>query len=331
MHQFTRMLLTEWRRLGLPFSGENVMIAVSGGADSIGLALAIGQLVKLNKFGNRFTIAHFNHRLRGEQSDEDEAFVLEFAHKHGFCASNSFSDRTERKKSNLEEYARRERYDFLERAAGLTGASIIMTAHTMDDQAETFLLRMLRGSGVEGLGAMSPSREFFAGCRLVRPLLNWAYRKDTERFCRDHRIKFRVDEMNEDERFARVKVRKQLLPNLKEFNPKIVETLCQTAATLRADAEMLSVAAKGRYEELRNADGTLSQKALLEVPEILRSRLVRQWLSEAFPGLRQIGSTHIRAVESLALSPKSGRQAELPGGISVLKKGGKLLIRKTKG
>ncbi|MGI8640165.1 MAG: tRNA lysidine(34) synthetase TilS, partial [Pyrinomonadaceae bacterium] len=161
MHKFIRNLLTEWRKLGLPFADETFIVAVSGGADSISLLLALHELRNLKKLNLRFVIAHFNHDLRGEESKEDEKFVKKIAGKFNFelaCGIQDSKFKIQNQDGNLEQNARNARYKFLTDTAENLHADGILTAHTLNDQAETFLLNLIRGSGLDGLGGMKPIR-----------------------------------------------------------------------------------------------------------------------------------------------------------------------------
>src|SRR5687768_4615002 len=180
MHKFVRSLITEWRKLGLPFSGDPLVVAVSGGADSMSLLLAISDLLKRKKLTQRVIVAHFNHKLRGEESDADEAFVHKCAGELGMEFAAGM--RTTKLKGNIEQNARDERYKFLRTVAHETGASLVLAAHTKNDQAETFLMNLIRGSGADGLGGMSPIRKLDGSVLLVRPLLSWATRFDSESY-----------------------------------------------------------------------------------------------------------------------------------------------------
>ncbi len=377
MQNFVRNLLTEWRKLELPFADETFVAAVSGGADSVGLMIALRELKKLKKLNLRFVVAHFNHKLRGEDSDADERFVVNLAGEFGFELALGNGE-IPRETGNIEQNAREERYKFLIETAKNLNAYAILTAHTLNDQAETFLLNLIRGSGIEGLGGMKPIRslesqvpspksdESFESqeksqipnpksqIELVRPLLNWARREDTENFCLLNKIEFRYDAMNEDLKFNRVRIRKVLLPLLKDFNPKIVETLAQTAKLLREDAEQLAAVsrhsaneklerAKEKTEiqnlELETKDQrpktkdqteNLPLKDLKDVFPSVRRLILRGWLKDNRGNLRRLELKHIEAVENLIFSRKSGRIVELPGGEIVTKKGGKLHFQKTK-
>ena len=343
MHKFTRNLLTEWRKLNLPFENETVLAAVSGGADSVALALALSDLQNARKLKLNFIVAHFNHGLRGADAGADAEFVEQLARKIGFeFVGGNWDTALQDKKENLEQSARKARYDFLLKAAEEKNACAVLTAHTVNDQAETLLLNLMRGSGLEGLGAMRKSRKLNSvNCKqqsakfdeseirnpkseinLVRPLLGWANRDATEDFARQKQGGFRRDSMNDDERFSRVKVRKKLIPLLEEFNPKIVKSLAQTAFLLQADAE-------------RSADDNYQAENLpvKDLRNLSKTELyfgLRRWLKNVRGSLRQIELSHIEAVERLIFSRKSGRKIELPKGAAIFKKAGKLFFEKSK-
>lgn len=328
MHKFTRNLLTEWRRLKLPFENQTFIIAVSGGADSVGLLLALHELREAKKLKLSFVAAHFNHNLRGAESESDAEFVEDLAKKlkiEFFGGIQNPKSKIQNRKDNLEQAARRARYEFLLSAAERYNAGGVLTAHTINDQAETFLLNLIRGSGTQGLGAMKTIRKLTEDSEilLIRPLLNWAKRDDTVNFARERKIEFRLDAMNENVRFARVRVRKNLLPLLSEFNPKIVETLARTAMLLQEKDEQLAVdgwrlAENPEIKELKNLSKAALYKAL------------RQWLENNRGNLRRVELKHIESIERLIFSRKSGRKVEIPGGGIIIKKQGRLFFEKTK-
>jgi tRNA(Ile)-lysidine synthase len=370
MQKFVRNLLTEWRKLELPFADATFVAAISGGADSVSLLLALHELKKIKKLNLRFVAAHFNHNLRGEESDADERFVVNLAGEFGFELALDASN-ISRESGNLEQNARNARYQFLYETAEKLDAYAVLTAHTLNDQAETFLLNLIRGSGIEGLGGMKPIRSFRfqvssskseenfelretskiqnpkSQIELVRPLVNWARREDTENFCLLNKIEFRYDAMNEDLKYNRVRIRKVLLPLLKEFNPKIVETLAQTARLLREDSERLAfekpedakektdnqsleLEAEDRRPKTEDRIESLSLKDLKDIFPSVRRTVLRDWLKENRGNLRRLELKHIEAIEKLIFSRKSGRTVDLPGGEIVSKKDGKLHFQKTK-
>lgn len=367
MDKFIRNLITEWRKLNLPFAAETFVVAVSGGADSLALILGLEDLKRRGKLNLRFVIAHYNHNLRGAESEADAEFVRRLTIEYNFefvCAACNSETNIRHQTGNLEQNARQARYEFLAETAANLNAYGVLTAHTLNDQAETFLINLIRGSGLEGLGGMKPMRNLRFKIQdsrfedeseirnpesrilLVRPLLNWAKREDTENFCRLKNVEFRFDAMNEDLTFSRVRVRKILLPLLKEFNPKIVETLAQTAGLLRESAEQL---AEGRKQNAENAlsekentsderqraktkdqKKSLLLKDLIDVFPAIRRAIIRDWLKSNRGNLRRLELKHVEAIENLIFTRKSGRVVELPGGETVLKKGGKLHFQKTK-
>lgn len=335
LSSFAINLLEQWRTLGLPVADANIIVAVSGGADSTALLLAIAELTTRNKLKVTPVVAHLDHGLRKE-SKADARWVKQLAKALGFKSTVSTVELNARSRENLEQAARKARYDFLLKAATKQKAEFVLTAHTSDDQAETVLLRLLRGSAAEGLSGAPAIRELKTGSKvkLVRPLLAWARRTDTEAFCRQHKIDFRVDQMNDDETFARVRVRKQLLPLMQSFNNRVVETINRTASLLNEDAAALAEAAKRLLEEAamkiegksETDSPTLSVSVLLQKPAAVRRRALREWILKARGNLNRLEKVHLVAVEGLLSGEKGGRIVELPGGMKVKRTRGMLEI-----
>jgi tRNA(Ile)-lysidine synthase len=355
MHGFVRNLITEWRRLELPFSGETFIVAVSGGADSISLILALNELKKREKLNHRFIVAHFNHMLRAGASDADEDFVRRLAVEHGLELAVGHGHISQ--KGNLEQNARNARYDFLTKTAESAKAFAILTGHTVNDQAETFLMNLIRGSGPDGLSGMRAIRKLGdakaqgqvdakisednnspflpispSPLLLTRPLLTWATRRATENFCHEMGVEYRYDTMNEDLTFKRVRIRKLLIPMLEDFNPKIIETLAKTASLMREASEE-----EGERRKPGNAEtGKLGpssagpindQLALKDLKSLKKTdlyELLRNWIKQHRGNLRGIEMKHIEAIERLIQSRKSGKTAELPDRKAVVKHGGVL-------
>jgi tRNA(Ile)-lysidine synthase len=324
INQFPRLLLVDWRRLRLPTSGETIVVAVSGGADSTALLLAIEELKTRNKLYVDVCVAHLDHWLR-KSSSKDAKWVKELATRLGFrsvIGRSKVAEDAEESSDNLEQAAREARYAFLERTAKKVSANYVLTAHTMDDQAETVLLRLMRGSAGAGLGGMESLRPLAknSSIKLARPIL-WARRIETEDYCRLRRVDFLTDEMNDDQKFARVKVRKQLLPLMQSFNNRIVEALSRTAAQLREDGAVLFNNSDALLQQasLSNVENetkppALDVKVLSKAPPALRRRALRQWLSDARGGTRRLEMVHLSAVEKLLEGTEGGRVVELPGG-----------------
>ena len=333
MHSFVRNLITEWRRLDLPFAGGTVAVAVSGGADSVSLLLGIHDLTKRKKLRHRIVAAHFDHGLRGGESDADAEFVRELTGKLGI--ELALKQGNVATKGNLEQNARDARYAFLTEAAKSLKAFAVLTGHTMNDQAETLLLNLIRGSGVSGLSGMTAVRRLEVEelgswgvgdtedapllpsssppPLLIRPLLTWAKREGTEAFCHEMNIVYRRDSMNDDMLYKRVQIRKVLLPMLADLNPNIIETLANTAGLMHAAAEN----SKNRNQIKLPDDLILGEVKDLPVSEL--NLLIRWWLKRHRGTTRALELKHIDAVSRLILSTKSGRTAELPGGARVVK------------
>jgi tRNA(Ile)-lysidine synthase len=359
MNDFVRNLLTEWRKLGLPFEDKTFVVAVSGGADSVSLALALHDLKQRKKMNLRFVIAHFNHDLRGVESEEDEKFVKKLAGKYGFELAVKKGNVS--KEGNLEQNARNARYNFLIETAENLHAFGILTAHTLNDQAETFLINLIRGSGLEGLGGMHALRSQVQSSKfkvqsskktkdkgqrtkdenkskiaLVRPLLNWAKREMTEKYCRDCEIEYRYDTMNEDLAFQRVRIRKVLLPLLKDFNPKIIENLARTSFLLQEDFQALEKISELGIIGFENLLGKSNEKNELEIKPLknlfpsMRRKILRDWLKNQRGNLRSLDFKHIEALENLIFSRKSGKMVELPDNEFVVKENGKIAFTKKK-
>jgi len=351
---FARNLFAEWQRLELPQSDARIVVAVSGGADSTALLLGLDELIRKEQLHLKPIVAHLDHGLR-DDSPQDAQWVSQLANELGYDAVVGRAslnvnsgvplkvNREARKgpttsmskpRENLEQAARKARYAFLEKTARKNDSRFVLTAHTLDDQAETILMRLLRGSAAEGLSGAPAIRELAPGSqvKLVRPLLAWARRSDSEDYCRRRQIDFRVDPMNDDETFSRVRIRKQLLPLMKSFNNRVVETLARTATLLNEDALALSAEAR-RLLELAVADleknsetslPRLSVNVLLQSPAAVRRRALREWILQSRGDLKRVEMVHLIAVEKLLKGERGGRVAELPGGIEVTRRRGML-------
>jgi tRNA(Ile)-lysidine synthase len=336
LSSFARGLIGEWRRLGLDPSGVKVVVAVSGGADSAALLLALDELIRARKVKIDIVVAHLNHKLRPAAA-ADARWVESLAKRLGYRSvirSADIKTRARKSNDNLEQAARRARYEFLGKMAKSNSAKLVVTGHTMNDQAETVLLNLIRGSGSDGLRGMEPLRPLVKGSEtvLARPLLSWAARADTEGYCRRHSLNYREDAMNLDESFARVRVRRQVVPLLEQFNPRFIQGVTRSAEILREDNFALDAAA-ARLLELSAKDGrqrgstSLHGDLLRFAPAALRRRALRLWLAQQRGDLRRIEHAHIIAIEKLLLSKKSGRVIELPGGAAAFRQHGLLHYR----
>ena len=273
--------------------GTTGVVAVSGGSDSVALAHLCFGLLQENKI-ERLILAHVHHQLRGEESDGDELFVqgllTQWQDARLSCRTTRIdvAGIADAEGENLEATARHERYGWLTRVAVEEKAAWIATGHTADDQAETVLFRLLRGSGVVGLGGMCERRPLGDAIWLIRPLL-FTRRQTLYDYLRDRQIPYRVDSSNRDLRFARNRLRLELLPMLEEhYNPATVEVLCRLADQAQElSGEIVAQADKLRAEaELPRAGGIL----VFSVDQLQRAsaNLVREmfrrvWDREGWP------------------------------------------------
>ena len=339
LNQFARTLMADWRRLKLPVTDERVVVAVSGGADSTALFLALDELISANKLNIQLCVAHLDHGIR-KSSGKDSQWVKKLAQELGHDVVIGRTKVLETARSNgdnLEQAARTARYQFLERTAVRKHAGYVVTGHTMDDQAETVLMRLMRGSSSAGLSGIEAIRTLKKGgeIKLVRPLL-WARRADTETYCRIRRVEFLSDEMNSDEQFSRVKVRKHLLPLMQTFNSRVVEALSRTASLLNEDSSALFERADellrharlvggDQYEERAETNRqSLNVDVLSAEPPAVRRRALRQWISAVRGDTRRLEMVHLTALEKLLEGSQGGRIVELPGGSRVVRRKNRL-------
>ena len=288
-------LLEFIRRYGLISPGDRVICAVSGGADSVALLFAMYLLRE--RLDITLEAAHFNHRLRGEESDADEAFVKELCGRYDIPLHLG-SGRILPGKKGLEAAAREARYAFLRSLPGK-----IATAHTADDNAETVLLHLVRGTGLKGLGGISPMNG-----NVIRPMLT-VTRREVEAFLSEYALPHREDSTNATDLFLRNRIRRNVMPLLLQENPSLAENLSDMALGLREDEDYL----------FRMAGETLpGVAALREMHPALRARALERFLKEN--GVPEPEKRHIALLEQLVFSDKPSARADLPGGITVARR-----------
>jgi tRNA(Ile)-lysidine synthase len=308
-----RVLLAVRRALEHPsLAGQTVVSALSGGADSVALLHAL--VAAAPERGVRVVAAHLDHQLRAD-SGQDARFCRELCDRLGVPLHVGRADvaaRAGREGGGVEQAARTERHAFLRTVQAQTGAAAIALAHTRDDQAETVLLRLLRGSGAVGLGAMRARTR-----HLLRPLLDVS-RADVLAYLDANGLAWREDASNQDVGFTRNRVRLELIPYLeRRFNPRVREALARSAGLMADEADALAEQADALHARAAHGD-SLSRAALRDAPPAVARLALRRAL-EASGGLADVTAVHVQRLLRLARDPaSSGRRLPLPGGREAL-------------
>lgn len=296
------------RQCDLLHKGQRVLVAVSGGQDSLCLAQLLVDLQP--RWGWELAIAHCNHRWRPD-ADANEQYVRELSEIWQLSFYNAVANTPPK----TEAAARYWRYGELGAIAQSHQFTAVVTGHTLSDRAETFLYNLLRGSGADGLQAMTWKRELAKGILLVRPLLEVS-RRETGQFCQERQLRVWEDSTNQDMSFARNRIRQELLPYLKtHFNPQVEQAIAQTAELLRADVDFLESTAAELYQQaLENCQLStrLNRCLLQEAPLAVQRRVVRQFLAEHLPTTPTY--EHIEKVVGLIDAPNRSQTDPFPGG-----------------
>lgn len=290
------------RKYNLFSPGDTVICAISGGADSVALLFCL-YLLK-DKLGITLEAAHFNHRLRGAESDRDEAFVKNLCDRYDIPLHLGSGQIVPGKKG-LEAAARDARYGYFQTLKGK-----IATAHTADDNAETVLLHLVRGSGLKGLGGIAP-----VNGNIIRPMLE-VTRQDVEYFLEEWCLSHITDSSNETDAFLRNRIRHHVMPLLKAENPRLAENLSAMALNLREDEKLLS--------SLAENDTLPTVESLKTMPPALRNRALEAFLKRS--GVKEPEQSHIALAEKLVFSDKPSARAAFPGGVTIARSYDRLTV-----
>ena len=316
------------QRHSLISPGETVIVGVSGGADSVCLLHVLAKWQK--ELGIRLHVVHLNHQLRGMESEADVKYVSDLADSLSIPITIDRQDvaayRTERNCS-IEEAARELRYAFLGRVAREIGANRIAIGHTRDDHVETILMHILRGTGTSGLCGLiscspmayerlvmsSPANQ--STLLVIRPLLDIT-REETTSYCREHQLYPRIDSSNHSLSFFRNRLRLQLLPLLRQYNPSIDQALLRLADIAREDNAFIEQQAFGLWEAVARQENNsiyLDKKQVVSLPIALQRQLLRVAVAKLAGDTRDIEASHVEAARNLLNKPV-GKKLSLPHG-----------------
>lgn len=291
-----------------------VLLAFSGGADSRALLHMLASLAEEQRF--RLTLAHVEHGIRGEDSRRDLEFCRQIAEQYGleiFTLSADVPALARKSGRSLEDEAREVRYEFFDRLMRERHIPLLATAHHADDQAETMLFRLCRGTGLGGLSGIAPVRAFSCGY-LTRPLLGCSKGEILD-YCAANRLDFVTDNTNFDTAYARNRLRAEVLPVMEELFAGVSQRMTATADALREDAQLLDAMARECLERARVADG-VRVDALREAPAPICRRVLMQWLAGVLG--KSPERVHVDAVMHLVFDGAKHARAALPCGKSAV-------------
>lgn len=294
-------------KFGLLKNGDKVIIALSGGPDSTALLFTLNALKR--QYGLKLHIAHLDHMFRGEEeARKDCDYVLNLANRLKLPFSLGRAKVKEYAKDaglSLEEAGRHMRYEFLSNIAKDVGANKVALGHTLDDQAETILMRFIRGTGLGGLRGIPPIRRL-DGKFIVRPLIE-VWRKDIDEYLRNLKVKPRQDATNLMPKFLRNRIRHELIPYLEKFNPNIKEVLARNAENIVYDYEVLASSVDEAFKKCAGIKDNLVEIRLRNFktkPLGLRRQILRKAIETSKGNLRSIDYSHIENIEDLIESKR---------------------------
>ena len=327
LEKILKRILRTIERYRLIEPGEKVLVSVSGGPDSTFLLHALDEIKE--ELPHETAVAHFDHGLRGEESAEDREFVKRLGADRGHEVSLGEGDPatlSAEQGLSLEEASRILRYGFLHETAMEKGCTKIAVGHTLDDQAENFLLRLFRGAGSKGLASIKPIRPD----GLIRPLLE-TEKEEILTYLAEHNIAFRRDSSNRDPRFSRNRLRTAIIPAVKaSFHSTVQKNIALSASILRDENSFIEeIAREASRRSLILKDGTASMKTkdLLPLHTALRRRILREMIHHVKGDLRSIYFPHVELLLEALEEKKRRFRLDLPGNLEMILSGSELTAR----
>jgi tRNA(Ile)-lysidine synthase len=299
--------------------GDTVLVGVSGGPDSICLLHVL--FVLKEELDIKLYAAHINHMLRGEFADEDQEYVSRFCSHLNidlFTKKYNIKDIAAKKRISLEEAGREVRYSFFELCSLKINANRIAVGHNKNDQAETILMNIIRGTGIEGLKGMDYCRN-----KVIRPLLD-TNREEIEKYCEEHKLNPRIDSTNYESIYTRNMVRLKLVPYIDHlFNTKVVDTIYRMSLLIRDEYDFMDYYTETQYEKsianINKNSVCLFTREISENHIAIAKRIIRRAITDVKGSLKDIESIHIQDVYSLCTEGRAGAEIHLPGGMRVSK------------
>ena len=321
-------VLETTNRYGMINKGEKVLVGVSGGPDSVCLIHILANL--RSRLDMELFIAHLDHNVRGRFSASDARFVKKLAGTLGIKCYSRRLKMPGKIKSYLspEELLREKRYSFFRAVASRLSIRTVATGHTLDEQAETVLMRIIKGSTLRGLIGIHPVRED-ATCRFIRPLIE-AEKMDVKQYLKKGNIPYRVDSTNLENKFLRNRVRNRVFPYLEKINPRLKRSLYNLSESLREDFNFIKEEKKKRQLFIKT--GRLERSILLSdmlfQPKALQRELARDALDRSGANIKKLTFRHWRDIDSLIRVKNIGKSIDIPGSVRIIKESDRIIFSK---
>lgn len=317
MNKLIKKIQTFAHQFNLWKEGDRIVVGVSGGPDSVCLLDILVKLSKRKRF--KLLVVHINYGLRGTDSIKDEIFVRKLTQKYGL-GLEVLNAKKESQKNSTENFLRDIRYNFFEEIRKENSFDLIAVAHNQDDQAETILMRLIRGSGLLGLSGIRPKNN-----KIIRPLLDIS-RAEIITYLKENKLKYRIDKTNKESKFLRNKIRNKLIPLLeKEYNPILKETLASATESIADDYNFIFQNTEKIFKKIIfNVEKKVyyfDSKLFVKTHSALQKQVLRRIIFNLKENLFNIDSAHLDEIVKIIKSDKNKSQQMIFKGLKVLKKG----------